>query len=166
MCIHKYYIFLACGHSLFDPEPLILCPSSPSTPLPRYLSHSPVRRPSIFPPCTPTAHPFRTYALHIPCLSCLALRAQGLNAASACTVDVVVPEARWRATYGGYLAERDAWRTWGAGETGLGGGALRREDVLRRRVRWENERERRIEEERMRRRNTMTKSLVATGEMI
>jgi hypothetical protein len=154
MCIHKYYIFLPCGHSLFDPSPLLLCPSSPSSPLPASLSPPQSRRPSLFPPCTPTAHPFRTYALHTSCLRCLARRAHRLDAAASLTREVVVPEARWRATYGGYVAEREAWRNWGAVD---GGGALRREEVERRRVRWEVERERRVEVEREKRRTTLGK---------
>ena len=151
MCIHKYYIFLPCGHSHFSSTPLRLCPSyASSPPLSPLLDSSPFSRNPLFPPCMPRAHPFRSYALHIPCSSCLRARSARLAAATERTQPVIVPEARWRATYGSYVGKSDVLGTWGASMAPAG--ALRREDLERRREEWMREREGMNRKERDRRR--------------
>lgn len=68
------------------------------------------------------------------------------------TIPVTVPEARWRATYGAYRGEKDTWRVWGQGGKKDSVGALRREDLERRREKWVREMREREEVERASRR--------------
>src|SRR5215469_4321982 len=142
MCIHKYYIFTACGHSFFGPHTLRHCDTyylHPSTTPPHASAsnaavdtHNATLLPK--PQCPPQAHPYHTIRLHDAfCLSCAAKRYVRLQRAEQIVRVVKVDETKWRVWYASGVNEfgTEAWtaererRSGIAGRTGYSGGKRR-----------------------------------------
>lgn len=123
MCVHKFYIFLNCGHSFFAPNPLIPCPDAEFTPLHpsehyRLSSKLPVLTHEPFSTnCTPEAHPYRTVRIYNGlCLHCEVRREHLLARAEQDIGNAVrFDESKWRVQYVNEKAgkKEEAWKAWG-----------------------------------------------------
>jgi hypothetical protein len=127
MCVHKYYIFLNCGHSFFAPGPLITCPKATFLPLPPSQYYHLSRKSSVSThapfssTCVPKAHPYRTVRInHGLCLNCEVQRKSLLAQAEQDFISIVrFDESKWRVQYqspsgrkGKYRESQD-WLQWG-----------------------------------------------------
>ncbi|KAF2436457.1 hypothetical protein EJ08DRAFT_691623 [Tothia fuscella] len=130
MCIHKFYIFVNCGHNFFAPGALLPCPDAtfPSLPPSQHYrlsrksttlqTHTPTST-----TCTPTAHPYRTIRIrHGLCLDCEVRRKYLLAQAEQDVLNVVtVDESKWRVQYasekkrggGKGKGNEGSWLDWG-----------------------------------------------------
>lgn len=123
MCIHRFYIFEACGHHFFSPDPLVACEDAterhggPLTPIPVTPSTSqflpitaqmkrihavPLKQVSFArggqPGCEPNAHPFQTFRLDsMLCGACLEEKYRRMGEANALLGRVCVDESKWKA---------------------------------------------------------------------
>jgi hypothetical protein len=127
MCIHKYYIFLNCGHSFFAPGPLVTCKKATFLPLPPSQHYRLSRKSSVSThtpfssTCMPEAHPYRTIRITYGlCLDCEVRRKYLLAQAEQDFVSVVrFDESKWRVQYRspngrkGKFRESQDWQQWG-----------------------------------------------------
>jgi hypothetical protein len=143
MCIHKYYIFTACGHSFFGPNTLRHCndyhlhSSTTSPHAPANITTSSTQNSSSppTPRCLPQAHPYHTIRLHDTfCLRCAAKRYARLQRAEQKVRVVEINETKWRVWYASGVNEigMEEWsrererRSSIVGRTGYSGGRRRR----------------------------------------
>jgi hypothetical protein len=126
MCIHKYHIFLNCGHSFFAPGPLLICDKATFLPLPPSQHYRLSRKSSMkthepfSSTCVPQAHPFRTVRIdHGLCLECEVRRKYLLAQAEQDFISPVkIDEKKWRVQYVSPIAwkgkkREDEWQKWG-----------------------------------------------------
>jgi hypothetical protein len=126
MCIHKYYIFLNCGHSFFAPGPLLICDKATFPPLPPSQHYRLSRRSSISThapfssTCVPQAHPYRTVRVaHGLCLDCEVRRKYLLSQVEQDFISPVrFDESKWRVKYRsprGWRGKQreEEWEKWG-----------------------------------------------------
>jgi hypothetical protein len=123
MCLHKFYIFMNCGHSFFAPGALIPCAIAEFSSLQPSKDYQLSKRlqvitqESLSSTCTPKAHPYRTIRINNGlCLDCEVRRKYLLAQAEQELVNVVqFEESRWRVQYVNDKASKkqEKWRAWG-----------------------------------------------------
>jgi hypothetical protein len=126
MCIHKYYIFLNCGHSFFAPGPILICDKATFPSLPPLQHYRLSLRSSISThapyssTCVPEVHPYRTVRIRCGlCLDCEIRRHYLLEQAEQNFIPAVrFDESKWRVQYqsmsdGKGKQKDEEWRKWG-----------------------------------------------------
>ncbi|KAK8168229.1 hypothetical protein BKA80DRAFT_266344 [Phyllosticta citrichinensis] len=102
MCFYKLCIFQTCGHSFWQPGPLLLCSASSYNPTIGYSET-----------CFPQSHPFQTKKVYSLCWPCQQQRDALLEEADMRGGEVRFEEWKWRMRYQSRQAEQNAWKTWG-----------------------------------------------------
>lgn len=110
MCFYKLCIFQTCGHSFWQPKPLLLCSESSYDAAIGYSDS-----------CYPQSHPFQTKKVYSLCWPCRQRRDVLLEEAETRGGEVRFEDWKWRMQYQSRHAEQNAWKTWG-GENAAGSG--------------------------------------------
>lgn len=102
MCYHKFYIFATCGHSFWQPGPLVQCQDASFAPNSNFSST-----------CRPRSHPYQTRKVYELCRQCRQQRDILLAEAERRGGEVRFEEWKWRMKYQSPQTEENSWKTWG-----------------------------------------------------
>lgn len=122
MCYHRLYIFSTCGHSLFLPQPLLLCKSASLS----STTNDPPSSSASSTTCEPRAHPYQSLRIHRLCARCEQRRSLLLAEVENSGSEVKFEPWRWKVAYQNPSAEGEAWKRWGDA-------SVDPEEILRRR---------------------------------
>lgn len=103
MCYHKFYIFATCGHSFWQPVPLVQCRNASFSAGSAFSST-----------CRPRSHPFQTRKVYALCWECRRQRDALLSEAEHRGEEVRFEEWKWRMKYQSPQAEESSWGKWDA----------------------------------------------------
>jgi hypothetical protein len=100
MCQHRQYIFISCGHSCLDKQPLVMCRHASISPMSTYSSA-----------CELKTHPFQSRKIESLCWPCQRRRSELLERLETQHI-VRFNEAQCKVSYSappqGMLGEKDA----------------------------------------------------------
>ncbi|KAF9633624.1 hypothetical protein BFW01_g4518 [Lasiodiplodia theobromae] len=103
MCYHKFFIFATCGHSFWQPAPLVQCRDASFSASSAFSST-----------CRPRSHPFQTRKVYALCWECRRQRDALLSEAEHRGEEVRFEEWKWRMKYQSPQAEESSWGKWEA----------------------------------------------------